>query len=300
MIELVKSRVIFDEEAHTYEINGNGYSQMLSGITPIVDWVYRPYEGVNKTFLTNAARRGTGIHQLCQMADEGFPNNTYEVQEYLRIKDEYDLHTLESEWLVDDGSRIASAIDKVFEDGSIADIKTTAALHMDCVTLQLSIYAYLLELMNEGFKVPNLYVIWLPQPRYGKPKLVQVKRISCETCEKVIDMYFACGDAEQAKQMILADVFKEYAELERELAETEIQLKELERREKELKEKLMLEMINRKDDKYTGVYLKASIVPASVKTTFDSKALKEAMPDVWAKYKRETATSQSIRITINK
>ena len=140
--DLKESSVIFNETEHTYTLKG----KKLGGVTAIVKWLFPDtYTDIPEAVLMKAAAHGSLIHSKCELYDTcGLGDDLPEVQEYIRLKAENSLTTEANEYLVDDGKDIASSIDVVFskgEDGCypLADIKTTSKIHVDNVTLQLSI-----------------------------------------------------------------------------------------------------------------------------------------------------------------
>ena len=65
-LDLVESRVVFDNEHHTYTLDG----RELSGVTPIVKWLFPDtYKGIPQSVLDRAAEYGTLIHSKCELAD---------------------------------------------------------------------------------------------------------------------------------------------------------------------------------------------------------------------------------------
>lgn len=176
-IELVKSKVVFDEISHTYDFLG----MKLSGITSLLHRTLfaDKYTGIDPSILAKAAEYGHNIHEQIEIVDSlGVESDNPSVMDYCRIKRENNLTTLRNEYLVSDELQYASSIDIVFDDFSLADIKTTSKLDMEYLSWQLSIYAYLFELQNPGLKVPRLYAIWLPKPKYGRSTIVEVPRKS--------------------------------------------------------------------------------------------------------------------------
>jgi hypothetical protein len=132
---------------------------------------------------------------------------------------------------------IASSIDVVFreKDGRypLADIKTTSAIHIQNVTLQLSIYAMMFEVCNPDKTAGELFVAWLPKAMYGTPRMIQVQRIPADECEVIINEYLAKGDAAKCRDIVakyvqqptftegvlpaeMADVEKEIVRIEQE------------------------------------------------------------------------------------
>ena len=102
------------------------------------------------------------------------------------MKKENNLTPLVNEYLVSDAMSYASSIDIIFDDLTLADIKTTSRLDMEYLSWQLSIYAHLFEMQNPGLKVPRLLAIWLPKPRYGRSMLVDVQRKPIEAIKVLL------------------------------------------------------------------------------------------------------------------
>lgn len=176
-IELKQSDVIFNEVDHTYTYLGS----FLSGVTSLLHRTLfaDKYKGISAEVLAKAAAYGHNIHEQIELVDTlGVESQTLAVQAYLQMKEELHLTTLANEYLVSDEQYIASSIDIVFDDLTLADIKTTSRLDMEYLSWQLSMYAYLFEMQNPGLKVPRLLAIWLPKPQYGKPNIIEVPRKS--------------------------------------------------------------------------------------------------------------------------
>lgn len=184
-IELKQSGVIFNEVDHTYTFLGS----LLSGVTSLLHRTLfaSKYRGISAEVLAKAAAYGHNIHEQIELVDTlGVVSQTPAVQAYLQMKADLKLTTLANEYLVSDEQYIASSIDIVFDDLTLADIKTTSRLDMEYLSWQLSMYAYLFELQNAGLKVPRLLAIWLPKPQYGKPMIVEVPRKSNDALKVLI------------------------------------------------------------------------------------------------------------------
>ncbi len=174
---LVKSSVVFDELSHTYNYMGC----RLSGITSLLHRTLfaDKYTGISPEILAKAAEYGHNIHEQIEIVDSlCVESDNPSVMDYCRMKKDNNLVPLVNEYLVSDEVAYASSIDIVFDDYTLADIKTTSRLDMEYLSWQLSIYAQLFEMQNPGLKVPRLLAIWLPKPRYGKSTLVEVPRKS--------------------------------------------------------------------------------------------------------------------------
>lgn len=196
---LPESEVIFDATAHRYSL----YGQELRGVTAVVRWLFPDqYKDIPAEVLSRAAGYGTRVHSLCEMYDSGICDaEDMAVQEYARLIKEAGLTVVCSEYLVSDEHHVASMIDKVFEDDSLGDIKTTSKVHVMPVTVQLSIYAWLYE-RQTGRQANKLYVVWLPKPMYGTAGIYEMERIPSEVCEYVVEEFAKGGSNADALKAI--------------------------------------------------------------------------------------------------
>lgn len=314
--DLKESSVIFNEAEHTYTLNG----KKLSGVTAIVKWLFPDtYTDIPEAVLMKAAAHGSLIHSKCELYDTcGLGDDLPEVQEYIRLKTENSLITEANEYLVDDGKDIASSIDVVFskgEDGCypLADIKTTSKIHVDNVTLQLSIYAYLFELCNKGKKAGKLYVIWLPKEKYGKAELMPLKRVPTAACKKIIKAYLAKEDSmpyrvkyfgvetkgenteiepiEEALPVNLKDI-------ENKIIKLEMDLKTLDAMQKEMKAGLMALMVEHNVKKWSSERLTITRKLDGTRESLDTAKLKKEYPDIYAECVKVSPIKGSITIKV--
>lgn len=307
------SPVRFDALAHTYELNGH----KLMGVTPIVNWVFnKTYDGISAETLARAAERGSGVHRACQLFDDcGLMDEEYtrEVEAYRSICTCAGLTPLLSEYFVSDEKILASSIDKVFKpvDGCypLADLKATSAYHVENVTLQLSLYAWLFEIQNPERKVGRLYCIWLPREKYGKPTLYEVQRIPSEVCECLVSdhaveqnqEYWASRVLEYCPKLptaIEGQLPANLVQAEREIARLELDIKVMTERSKELRAGLLKLMQANGVKKWEGELITFTRKDGSVRTTLDTAKVKSQYPDVYAACCKESKTSESLMIKI--
>ena len=302
--------MVFNEEHHTYTLNGHS----LSGVTPIIAWLFPDtYQGIPQSVLSQAAAYGTEVHRACEVYDslDILPEEDYlkeVVYQYASVT-----KTLPevacSEYLVSDEHRIASCIDKVFVNDALADIKTTSKVHGLLVQLQLSIYAWLYEKQNPERKVPALYLIWLPKPQYGVPAVKQLERIPASICEYIVEVWAADGDRLSAMAALTGcGVALEYDNTPRKVGEipenvqalvdelivVKKQLDYFSEREKEIKNDLLVTMSNLNEDKWADDLIQITKKAAYLRESIDTKALKADNPEIYAKYKKETKVSESL------
>ena len=300
-MKLVKSKVRFDEEQHRYFLG----EKELSGITGTLIKKAFPdtYKGIPDSVLAKAAERGNVIHQnlelfdtICNSDVNIMPSVLPEVKDYNEMLISYGLHHVDSEYLVTDNENFASAIDKVLADNEgniyLADIKTTATLHYDNVSLQLSIYAKWFEEQNPDLKVKEIVCMWF---KNGQSKFQPLPRVSDEQIDDLINAYLA----DDAEYQYKVEVPEQFSALEQEYRLITARMDALKIKQDDLKEQMMkmMEANNQKSIKTNiGSY---SYVAASTKKTFDTKLFKDKEPDHYEHYIVETTTKPSIRIKLN-
>lgn len=306
MITLTDTRVRFDELTHTYELDG----RMLSGITPVVGWLYpETYKDIPEAVLAKAAEYGTMIHKQIELADTLGVDTDENAQAYKTMRDANGCHTIRNEYLVTDGEKYASSIDLVMADATgivLGDIKTTSQLHHDNVRVQLSLYAYLFELMNPTAKVTKLVAVWLPKPQYGRPEWVELDRIPVDWCEGVLNAYAEGADpapwrAEIGIPMpVKADdtLPVDIREVEKEIAHIEEQAKQLKAKSDELRAGLLRVFEENNVKKYDGEFLTITRKEASTREDFDKKAFQQKHPDIYAQFIKKTNIKSSLLIKV--
>ena len=333
--KLVKSAVIFDEAKHTYHLNG----EKLGGVTPIVKWVYPDtYKDIPESVLAKAAEHGSLIHKACQLYNEaGIADDAEpQVADYIQLVTTASLVPVASEYTVSENEHIASQIDVVYKGSGkgnfvLADIKTTSAIHVENVTLQLSIYAWLFEMQNPGKYSEMLLVVWLPKMKYGQSRLMKLKRIPVEVCEEVVKSYVDTMqsdiDAEEKKKAgqrwaqviaesigeqpgeVAAKTAKEtpaktdelpaqFAEVEKEIIRIEVESKKLQDRSKELRAGLLKQMQEHNVKKWVSEHLELTRRAATTRTSVDSSKLKKNYPEVYAECCKTSAVAESLMLKV--
>lgn len=292
-MELIKSRVIFDSESHTYTLDG----KQLSGITSLLDrQLFKDkYSGIPDEILREAAERGTYIHQCCELADDGFVTDCEEANNYLALKSKHNLVVEESEYLVSDNGNYASCIDKVYRYSDtiffLGDIKTTYKLNKEYVQWQLSIYAYLFERQNPGAVVSSIFAIWI---RGDTAKIVELDRIP----EHKITELLYCDShglqyGENADTMPI--LFNEAEEL---IIDIETQLKSLTAQKKALQDGVMKAMVEFGIYSWKGEKVLITRKSETTKKTFDKERFEKDYPGVYDKYIKESPVSGSLLFKI--
>ena len=298
-MQLNKSNVVFDQQAHTYHLNG----VCLKGITGILSKHLFPkkYDNIPESVLKNAADRGHLVHTNCELVDSlGIVPDCEEAKGYIKLKTKYGLTPIANEYIVTDTENYASAIDIVFGETdstvSLADIKTTYSLDEEYLSWQLSIYAYLFELQNPAIKVEKLYGIWL---RKDVHKLVEVVRKPTEVIKELLR-----ADANGEEYVSYCPV-KSNADVPQHVYEVESYMCELDEEIKKLTEKKetllagLLELMNEHDvSSWKGNKIQLIRKAASVRESIDGKALKEKFPDIYKEFTKTSNVKGSITFKI--
>ena len=295
MITLNQSPVIFNELDHTYTLDGKS----LTGVTSILNrqLFADKYFGISDEVLNKAAEYGKGVHESIELYDAlGIGEDDDAVKAYLKLIKKAKLTRLDNEYLVSDNDYVASSIDVVFDDYTLADIKTTSHLDEEYVSWQLSIYAYLFEKQNPDLQANKLIAIWIPKARYGKPKIVEV-------CRKPVSEVIRLIEADKSGQQYIPSVATSTEitianEVVQEVIRIERELKELKDKQTELREGLLKQMqdYNIKSFKTDGLILTRKL--ATTKTSLDSKMLQEKYPEIYEECLKTSEVKESLLIKI--
>ena len=289
--------VAFNEWLHVYTAS-DGHT--LIGVTELMKrhGLSPDYGGISKDVLEKAAARGTAIHQLLQDYDDG---KAVIEDENLKAYKALGLKVHCSEYLVSDNEIVATFIDKVLDDCSLADVKTTSSVHRRPLEWQLSIGAYLFELQNPGKKVPHLYCIHV---RDTKAKLIEVSRIpndaverllECERCGVVYSDNPVPADAALALEeqaVVLAEQLDQIARLK-------LAIKETEQASAELQQRLYDYMTENNLDEMAcelGTFVRKA---PYTKKALDSARLKKEKPELYEQYLKESEIKGSITFKTN-
>lgn len=300
-ISLNVPKVTFIEETHQYFIG----KKELKGVTGTLIKKAFPdtYKNIPESVLKKAAERGGLVHNtfetFCSIFDadiKQYPNPTEELLAFHSMLVSFGLHYVASEYLVTDGENFASAIDGVFadEEGNIylVDYKTTATLHYDNVSLQLSIYAKWFEEQNPDLKVKEIVCMWF---KNGQSKFQPLPRVADYQIDDLIAAYLA----DDAEYQYKVEVPEQFSALEQEFRLITARVDALKIKQDELKEKIMKMMEDNKQKSVKTQFASYSYVAATTKKTFDTKLFKDTEPDHYEHYLKETTTKPSIRIKLN-
>lgn len=307
MIQLNDSGVLFNREEHTYELDG----KYLSGITEMLQRQLFPdeFDGVPEQAIERAALYGTEVHESIEQFDSSWTNDgTQEVADYIKICTSNGLVHERSEYTVTDGMNWASNIDKVFRRGDsvfdLADLKTYGTMtveKMEKARWQLSVYAYLFEILNPNATVGKLYIIHLrcKQKNDGSTdhiaNLIEVDRIPSEVCKKLLDTDLAGEQFENPYSTIPADI----AEREQEIRTLMLQKKEAEERLNELKSEILSRMEETQARSWNTETMKLTRKLPSTRYSFDLNRFKSNHPEFnYDDYMKKSTIGSSLLITV--
>ena len=289
--------VAFNEWLHVYTA-GDGHT--LIGVTELMKrhGLSPDYGGISKDVLEKAAARGTAIHQLLQDYDDG---KAVIEDENLKAYKALGLKVHCSEYLVSDNEIVATFIDKVLDDCSLADVKTTSSVHRRPLEWQLSIGAYLFELQNPGKKVPHLYCIHV---RDGKAKLIEVSRIPNEAVERLLEcercgVVYSDNPVPADAALALEEQAVVLAEQLDQIARLKLAIKETEQASAELQQRLYDYMTENNLDEMAcelGTFVRKA---PYTKKALDSTRLKKEKPELYEQYLKESEVKGSITFKTN-
>ena len=285
-MQLNKSQVIFNQEAHTYHLNG----VQLQGITGMIERQLFPdkYTGVPDYVMKRAAAKGSFVHEVCELIDElGVQHESIQAENYVRLKRIHNLNHEASEYLVSDNEHFASCIDKVYrvddDTFDIGDIKTTYKLDRDYVSWQLSIYAYFFEIQNPGAKIRKLLAVWL---RNEEGEVVEVERKPASAVQELLACEINGTQFMQPAELSKAPAL--FLKMENEIAGILDRLKELETKKKDLQDGLMREMVKAGVYTWKGERISITRKKDSIRKGFDKKAFEADYPELYQKYMTES------------
>lgn len=298
--DLRQSPVTFDEELHIY-YTGDG--KPLTGVTSLMKkhGLSPDYSMVPPDVLERAAERGTAVHRALQAYDDGDTAvSDATVKAYAKAMAMKGLQVIASEYLVSDNECVASSIDKVLSDCSLADVKTTAEPHYDSVRWQLSIYKHLFEAQNPGLVVPHIYLIHV---RNARVKIEELEPVDDAEVRRLLDCErdgLPYSPETRENGLIPLDSSEEALLLrtEGEMANLAAKTAELKAVRDAIYAKLYDSLSKAKVKSIDRGAYKVTVVAPSVRESIDSARLKKEMPEVAEKYMKTSEVKGGVRVTI--
>lgn len=300
-ITLNVPRVTFIEETHQYFIG----KKEIKGVTGTLIKKAFPdtYKNIPESVMMKAAERGGLVHNtfetFCSIFDadiKKYPNPTEELLAFHSMLVAFDLHYIASEYLVTDGENFASAIDGIFADSEgniyLVDYKTTATLHYDNVSLQLSIYAKWFEEQNPDLKVKKIVCMWF---KNGQSKFQPLPRVADYQIDDLINAYLA----DDAEYQYKVEVPEQFSALEQEYRLVSARMDALKIKQDDLKEQMMKMMEANKQKSIKTNIGSYSYVESTTKRTLDMKLFKEKYPNAYERLTKVSFSKPSLRIKLN-
>lgn len=286
------ANIKFIEETHTYLLD----DKPLISVTTLMQkhGLAPSYDGVPENVLKAKAERGTLIHKeiedYCVKGEVGF---TDELSLFIDYIEDNNIEVISNETLVHN-NLVAGTIDLILGGNAIADIKTTSVLHLDAVSWQLSIYAYLYNLTHD-YKVVNGKVLhFTPLGELSvrdiplKPEMMVEELLRCEAEGRLFQNDL---DFSQKKLTQLYDV-------ENFIKEIKMQQKKAELDAERLKAELLLAMETQNVKKFENDVIRITRKDAYEKETFDTKKFKVDYPKLHQEYIKKTTVGATVLITI--
>jgi hypothetical protein len=292
------AQVIFNEEFHQYSIEDKNLisvTQLMSKHRLAPD-----YSFVDQELLKSKAERGTYIHseieKYIKTGEIGFtPELIFVIEQIKKLK----LKNLQSEVVVfNEKYGVAGTVDLIADKSKkriMADYKTGQNVNIEPVRWQLSIYAYLWELMGNE-PIDELYLFHLND----NPRVVKIEEIERAEVIKLLESELE-GNLYQGKALIypLHDL-ERLMVLEERIRLVDLQKKEYEEEQKKLKECIKNAMVEQaiKSWEFPDGSLKITYIAPQQRVGIDTTRLKKEMPEIAAQYEKITEVSDSVRITL--
>lgn len=292
------TRVSFEDITHSYLLDNEIY---LMGVTSLMKKhsLTPNYEGIPADVLQKAAERGSKVHKDIEDYCNGVAVPiTKELKAYIGLG----VNAIANEYLVSDNQIVASSIDIVADAGNgavdLIDIKTTSTLHLDALSWQLSIYAYLFHLANPDVPINKLYGVHI---KAGKAKIIEVPCISSEEIMKLLECeadnlpyYYTTPNLSPKQESALYDL----QGITEKIALIKVTLKEAEELKKSIEQVIIGDMELDGLRTLESGPIKVTYVAASKRETVDKARLQDDMPELYEKYKKVTMVAPSLRVTV--
>lgn len=283
----------FDKETHAYYLDGKkliSVTQLLQkhGLAP-------NYGEVPAEVLRAKAERGTLIHKEIEYyIKNGSVGFTDELSAFINAdKGE----VLKSEFKVHNDVVAGTGDLLLYKDGiyTIADIKTTATLHKEAVSWQLSIYAYLLNAINKTVHVTKGQAFHFDKD--GNLNIVDIQLKPVEEVERLLDCE-RNGEIYQAPALTNDAQLMQLIEVETLIKSIEEQKKKAEEQAQELRSALMEAMEKNGVKTFENDRIRITYVEATTRTSIDSTKLKKEMPEIAEKYAKTSQVKATLKITL--
>lgn len=301
MIALNKNtRVSFEDITHSYLLDGEIY---LMGVTSLMKkhGLSPDYSGIPEDVLRRAAERGSKVHKDIEDYCNG---ETVAMTKELKAYIGCGIEAIANEYLISDNEIVASSIDIVAYAGenrvNLIDIKTTSTLHLEPLSWQLSIYAYLFQKQNPHLDIGGLYGLHI---KAGKASVVQVQRKPDSEIEALLQaekdgfpFFPATEELPTATRQMLCSL----EEVTEKITLMKTSLKEAEDIKKGIEQSIISEMERNALKTLENGPIKVTYVAPYQREGVDAKKLQEVMPEIYERYKKVINIGAGIKVTIKK
>ena len=289
------AEIRFIEETHKYYL---GDKELISVTTLMQKHGLAPnYSNVNAEVLRAKAERGTMIHkEIEDFIKDGSIGFTAELLNFIQHIKGSNTEVLKSEFILHNDIVAGTADLLLYNEGYIiGDIKTTAVLHKEAVSWQLSIYAYLLMKVN-----PSIHVYKGQAYHFNKEGELNVVDIQLKPMDEV-ERLLECeaqGLTFTQELAVKDDELTQLYNIEALIKEYDDQKKKAEAQAQELRAAIMETMEKNGVKKFENDQIILTYVESTTRTSIDSAKLKKDMPEVAEKYTKTSNVKASLRITL--
>lgn len=280
-----KSRVVFDEAAHSYTLNGELLP--IQGITRMIDRQIfgGKMQNVPESVLKKYSEFGSLVHKEIQ---EYYENGMLPISDEANAFIKKRIECAACEFIVSNDV-IATAIDFVGKDMFLYDFKTSTTLDKERLSWQLSICAYLFE-KQTGLKVKGLMGVHL---RGKECTFVGIERKHNEQVEALIR-----AELNGEQYMSEETAMRRLIDLEKTIIQIKQEAEMYEERKKVLLTGLQEKMAQMGLKTLKTDNLTLTLVPESTTTTLDTKRLKEEMPEIYQKFEKTGTRKGYLKMTV--
>ena len=300
-----ETKCIFKEDTHQYFLvdveTGECVKELISVTTLLKKHgLSLDYSAVPSETLKAKAEYGTLVHkEIEQYIKHGEIGFTQELQDFMEYNKASDFDPIDSEFIVHNDI-VAGTVDllsgQTYIDDEcliMGDFKTTATLHKETVSWQLSLYAYLYK-KQYGISINMLQAFHFSDGL----KVVDIPFQPLEEIEKLLEAE-RNGEIYQGRQLAVAeDLLLQVAAAEQKIKDFELLKKEVESQAELLKQQLIEAMRTQGIKSFENDSLKITYIEPSTRETIDSARIKKELPEVAEQYKKISNIKDSVRITL--
>ena len=287
------ANLTFIEDTHEYFLG----DKKLISVTQLMQkhGLAPNYGDVPSEVLRAKAERGSLVHkEIEEYIKEGNIGFTNELIEFINAdKGE----VLKSEFKVNNDI-VAGTVDLLLYKNNeyiIADLKTTSELHIDAVSWQLTIYAYLLGQINPMIKVTKGQAFHFNKD--GKLNIVDIVLKPFEEIERLMECE-RNNEKFELKKIASDEQLMQLLEVESLIKSIEEKKKKAEEQAKELRAELMKAMEANGVKSFENDLIRITYVAPSTRQSIDSAKLKKEQPTIYASYLKSSEVKASLRITL--